>query len=95
MADRSQESVATDQATAVAQTVGVAAASLVAARASRVSVLIYNNGTATIYVGPSGVTVASGVPIVVGGSLEERDYTGAIFAISGTAGQDVRVWEVG
>lgn len=100
MPDRAQEIVATGQAAGFQVTVGPAAVLVRAARDSRVSVLVVNNGTAVVYLGKDvNVSVApgpdAGIPLAVGASFEERDYTGDIYAISGTAGQDVRGWETG
>lgn len=96
MADRSQEAVATSQATHSAATVGTTAASVASARESRVALLISNMGAATVYFGTtSGVTTSNGVPIAAGGSYLEEYYTGAVFMISGSAAQNVRLWEVG
>lgn len=81
-------------------TVGVAAGVLVAGETGvpdRKSVTIVNNGSATIYIGKAGVTVAAGsnlggLPLAPGASLTlDRAPQGDIYAISGTAGQDVRV----
>lgn len=79
-------------------TVGVAAASLVAARTGaigtgRISVTIKNNGTVPIYLGASaGVTTLTGFPMQPGDGFS-TNTTAAIFAISGTAGQNVGIWE--
>lgn len=94
MASSGQESVQTDKATCVAGTVGTSSAQLVAANANRLSVLIYNLGAATIYVEPGGTaTAADSFPVPSNAAFEEREYTGAIHAISGSAGMDVRIWE--
>lgn len=96
MTDRSQEAVSSDQATATAVTVGTSAASAAAARNSRICLKIANLGAATVYFGTtSAVTTATGIPIAANGSHTEEFYTGAVYMVSGTAGQDVRLWEVG
>ena len=80
------QSIATGQLS-----VGTSAALLVAARAGavgtgRMAVVITNTGTATIYVGNSGVTTSTGLAIPAGQSI--RLLTGAaIYAVSGTASQ--------
>ena len=89
--------VGTASFAAAQSTVGVSAAILVAARTGavgtgRAAVTIYNNGTATIYLGASGVTISTGFPIVAGNGFT-TNTTAAIYAISGTAGQNVGVWE--
>lgn len=74
--------------------VGVAATLVRAANASRRSILVQNNGTADIYVGSSAaVTVATGIRVPLGGGAFESQAIGAVYAISGTAGQDVRFSE--
>ncbi len=83
-------------------TVGVAAGVLVAADAAttdRRSISVYNNGSATIYVGPAAtVTVAAGsnlggFPVPVGASLTlDAAPQAELYAISGTAAQDVRIF---
>ena len=72
--------------------VGTGAVQLVPA-ASRQSVLIQNNGAADIFVGSdSTVTTASGFRVPANGGVLTVDHTtAALWAISGTAGQDVRV----
>lgn len=79
-------SIITDSAV----TVGLAAGLIVAA-SSRQSVLITNNGTAKIFIGAGTVTLASGTPLDIGQSISIDKTTAAIYGISGTAGQDVRV----
>tara|TARA_R110002124_G_scaffold266813_1_gene433800 strand:+ start:10492 stop:11067 length:576 start_codon:yes stop_codon:yes gene_type:complete len=74
-------------------TVGVAAVQLMAQNNSRTGWFIYNNGTAPIFVGSDNtITAANGTPIPVGGGMGGDD-TDEIWAISGTAGHDVRHWE--
>ncbi|MCB1557228.1 MAG: hypothetical protein KDJ15_07955 [Alphaproteobacteria bacterium] len=75
-------------------TVGVAASQLMAQNNDRTGWFVYNNGTVPIYIGSDNtVTTANGTPIPVGGGLGGDD-TDEVWAISGTAGQDVRHWEV-
>uniref|UniRef100_A0A6H1Z6V1 Uncharacterized protein n=1 Tax=viral metagenome TaxID=1070528 RepID=A0A6H1Z6V1_9ZZZZ len=84
-------------ATAVAAngTVGVAAAVLIAANTGRKSLTIQAIG-GTIYLGPANtVTVANGFRVQAGEAVTEKNYTGAIYAIAGGAGIDVRYWENG
>jgi hypothetical protein len=79
---------------ATAVTVGTSATVLPATTLSdRDSILVYNNGTATIYIGGSGVTTASGIPVEPGASWSDDLGETAVYAISGTAGQNVRVLE--
>lgn len=76
-------------------TVGTTEVALCAASASRKSVRFFNSGTATIYIGGTGVTTANGMPIAAGAGWSEDDGAAAAwYAISGSAGQTVRVQEV-
>jgi hypothetical protein len=86
-----------------AKTVGLTASSIIlvenfasAAKDGRITYEVYNNGSATIYLGgTSGVTTSTGIPIPPKASRTLDLRLGAnIYAISGTAGQDVRVMEV-
>lgn len=90
-----QENVAVEKATVTNATVGTSSAELVAANPQRVSVAVYNNGTATIYLDNSTASAPGSWPVPAGTVYENDHYVGAINAISGTAGQDVRVWEDG
>lgn len=81
--------------------VGVTATLVLAANASRLSAVIVNNGSATMYFGTSSSvivgsagTALSGIPIPVGGSITFETYTGNIYAISGSAAQDARYLEL-
>lgn len=78
---------------ASAVTVGTSAVALTAADSSRYSVIIQNLGAADIYIGPSGVTTSSGLKVVAaGGAITLDKQTAAIYGISGSAGNDVRVF---
>lgn len=74
-------------------TVGIAVDLLIAARATRRVLYIQNNGGAAVVIGPTGVALASGFTIPAGG-FREFASSARFDAISGTAGQDVRVMEV-
>lgn len=76
--------------------VGVTAILLCAADSTRMGARFYNAGTADVYIGGSGVTVANGAIKITPGSLwiEDNAAPGAWYAVSGTAGQSVRVQEV-
>ncbi len=78
-----------------AATVGTSEAALPAsALALRKKVLIQNRGTKSIYVGPTGVTTSTGIEVGKGSTLELNVGPNiALFGISGTAGQNVRVFE--
>jgi hypothetical protein len=74
--------------------VSVGTTAILLAPAEAGSCSVYNNGTATIYVGfDATVTTATGTPIVAGGSagFSSNTYLPAIYGISGTASQDTRV----
>ena len=79
--------------TSSAVTVGTAAVIVAAAAAGRQAVTIYNNGSADIFIGGSGVTTANGLRVGPGGAYSTDRCTGALYAISTAAGQNVRVLE--
>ncbi len=73
--------------------VGTAAVQIVAANANRARLRIANLGGALVLVGDAAtVTTGNGYPIPAGGE-REFSHQEAVFAISGTAGQDVRFSE--
>jgi hypothetical protein len=78
-------------ATAQVASVTSAATSILAARTGavgtgRISATIYNNGTVTVFIGTSGVTTSTGIPLIAGAALT-LDTTAAIYGIvSSTAG---------
>lgn len=78
------------------KTVGVAAVVAVAANAARKGVRFTNAGTATIYIGGAGVTVAnSAISIAAGATwLEDDAAPAAWYAISGTAAQTLKIQEL-
>lgn len=77
-----------------AVSVGVAAGVLVAANATQREALIFNNGTVPIYIGQdSSVTTSNGLPIPPQ-SFYVVSYRAVIYAISGTAAQNVRYWSI-
>lgn len=68
---------------------------ILAANPVRRYFVIYNNGSAAIAIEYDTVAVlASGLIIPSGGMYSDDSYVGAVFGISGTTGQDVRVLEV-
>ena len=79
-----------------AVTVGVTQVSLSATPlGGRTSVMIQNNGNKPIFVGPTGVLTTTGIEVFQGGTLSlDLGEDVELFAISGTAGQDVRVLEL-
>ena len=79
--------------TQTAVVVGVAEVSLVVANAARHAVTFQNLGTVDIFIGKTGVLTTTGLKIAAGQAYTTTTCTGEYFAISGTAGQDVRVLE--
>lgn len=77
-------------------TVGTSAVELAATPlTNRKKIVIQNNGSKAIYIGATGVTTATGICIPKGASYSEDWGPNVdIFAISSTAGQNVRVMEV-
>lgn len=76
---------------AEAITVGTTEVELSPADTTRQSVTIQNLGSADVYIGPTGVTTSSGIKLASNGSLTLDKQTAAVYGISGSAGQDVRV----
>ena len=67
--------------------------SLGAANAARFTVTFFNNSVNTVYIGPTGVLVANGMPLLRGASIT-LEATIEWFAIASVAGpSDVRVLE--
>lgn len=89
------EAKSDDTFTHDAVTMGLAAAVIKAANASRLGIAVFNLGSATIYLGyDNSVAVADGFPLLSGTGLYFDGYVGALWGISGTASQDVRYLEV-
>jgi len=76
-----------------AVTVATTATLLAPANGDRVSIAIINNGGVTLYVGGSGVTAATGVPIPAGAALADSDSTDAYYGIVASGTVDARVLE--
>lgn len=85
-------SVGADLSTATV-TVGTTAVVVSAADAARQSVLIQadSSNSGLIFIGASGVTAANGIELSAGQSIEIDETTAAVYGISDTAGQKVRV----
>lgn len=61
-----------------------------------VSCAVYNNGTATVYLGGSGVTAAAGYPLGAGLHMSfPLDSTDGLFGVAATGTVEVRVVETG
>ncbi len=76
-----------------AVTVGVAATLLLAAGSGRTAARFYNAGTADVYLGGAGVTVAAGAVKLAPGHLwiEDDAADAAWYGVSAVAGQSVRL----
>ena len=83
---------------ALAETVTAAAAQIVDGAdelAARKYLLLYNNGTKDVFIGQTGVTVASGFPLAPGAMLEARIGAAVdVFAISASGSQNVRTLQL-
>ena len=60
---------------------------------SRVSVCVYNNGSETIYLGGSGVTTTSGLPLQAGASFCDDMGAQVLYGIAATGPVNIRVLE--
>lgn len=67
---------------------------ILAANDRRVSTIIYNNGSVTVYIGNASVTAASGIPVVAAGSFTGDSSNGPIYGIAASSTAEVRVAEV-
>ena len=65
-------------------TIGTTSTLIVAARAGRVNVTIYNASSATEYIGPSGVTPSTGFPIPAGQALSVAT-TAALYGVAASS----------
>jgi hypothetical protein len=80
--------------TAAAVSIGTTATSILAANTGRRGLIFYNNGSATVYLGGTGVTVAGGIPLAAGASFSDTLTTDAWSGIVSTGTVDLRVIEV-
>lgn len=79
---------------ASAVTVGTTAGALPATSLTgRRSIEVYNNGSVDIFLGDSAVTTSTGIPVAPGSFYSCDIGTLALYAISGSASQNVRVLE--
>lgn len=62
--------------------------------ASRKTLIIYNNGTSTIYLGGSAVTANTGIPLGVGATFTADLGAARIYGIASAGTHDVRVLEL-
>lgn len=82
-------------------TVTNASTALVATNQSRLTLLLANVGSTTVYLqfqGTAGTAptavAASSFPLAAGASLTSNDFTGAVAGITSTGSADVRVVEL-
>lgn len=76
---------------AAAVTVATTATLLAAADTARQSVIVTNNGAADIFIGPAGVTTATGTPLVPGEKCSIDKTTAAIYGIVAAGTVEARV----
>ena len=67
---------------------------IVAAAATTRSFIIYNNGANTVYLGPNGVTAATGLPLTSGSSFDESNINIALYGITSAGSSDIRVMKI-
>lgn len=71
--------------------VAVTATVIRAANEKRTYLIIYNNGTANVFVGDdASVTTSNGFPLISTGSWIEMTYKGAVYGIVASGTVDVR-----
>ena len=76
--------------------VGTNVVQLVGENPKRKAFLIYNNGTAIVYIlGSKSNTKEDGIPVAAGGTFSDNDSTGAVYAVAESDVQDVRVMTIG
>jgi len=81
------------QTTAV--TVGTSAVALPASTLTdRKTIFLQNNSNTTIYLGGSAVTTADGIKVLKGDSFSIDIGSVVLYAIAGSAGNEVRVMEI-
>lgn len=65
---------------------------LVASNPKRTGLLVYNNGTATVYIiSHQNMTKSDGIPIAASSSYENDTTTAKLYIIADSGTQDVRV----
>lgn len=82
-----------------AVTATTSAGLLVASNPGRRDIIIYNNGSVVVYLGPdANVTAVNGIPILPQSNFTEngvRMYMGAWYAIAASATSDMRFMDYG
>jgi hypothetical protein len=79
--------------TPAAVTVAATATLLLAANSARKQAIVVNNGTADMFVGGSGVTTTTGLPLYPGNEMV-LPTTSALYAIVVSGTQNARVSEI-
>jgi hypothetical protein len=74
--------------------VGVGATLLAARNDNRIDLAVINTSGATIFIGPSTVTVANGVPIGPSAGISFDSFTGALYGIVAAGSETVGVIEI-
>ena len=61
---------------------------------NRAGLLVYNNGTATVYILPTEThPIVEGIPVAAGASYENDTLTGELYIVAESGTQDVRIEE--
>jgi hypothetical protein len=77
-----------------ALTVTTAVQKLVGKNSTRTGLLVYNNGTATVYIlSAQNLTSADGIPVAAGASYENNETTAELWIVAASGSQNVRVEE--
>ena len=78
-----------------AVSVGTSATALPAsALAARRALIVYNNGSSTIYLGPAGVSTSGGFPLLPGQSVSLEVGALVIYGIVASGTVEARVMEI-
>ena len=77
-----------------AKTVGAAETALTAAGKFRHRATIQNLGPGNLFVGPAGVTAATGLKLVPGATFDDEHSQDAWHGVADQAGTDVRILEI-
>ncbi len=75
-------------------TVGVSRVRLGAPGPGRRSVIVYNNGSVTVYLGGSDVTTTTGLPLPAGTPYSADLASADLYAIAASGTADIRVMEI-
>jgi len=75
-------------------TVGTSVIELVKENPTRKGLLVYNNGSATVYIlSAQNLTTSDGIPVAAGASYENDNCTGEYWIVAESGTQNVRVEE--